>query len=69
MRLKNSLRKCRFDHGETTQQALADAVGVTRQTIYSVERDKFVPSTLLALKIARFFGKTVEDIFYVDDDE
>lgn len=69
MRLKNNLRRCRFDHGETSQQALADAVGVTRQTIYSVEREKFVPSTLLALKIARFFGKTVEDIFYVDDDE
>ena len=69
MKLANILRKCRFDHNETSQQALADAIGVTRQTIYSIERGKFVPSTLLALKIARFFGKSVEDIFYVIDDE
>ena len=69
MRLTNNLRRCRFDHGETSQQALADAVGVTRQTIYAVERGKFVPSTLLALKIARFFGKSVEEIFHVTDDE
>ena len=69
MRLTNNLRRCRFDHSETSQQALADAVGVTRQTIYAVERGKFVPSTLLALKIARFFGKSVEEIFHVTDDE
>jgi len=69
MKLGNKVRKCRFDREETSQQALADAVGVTRQTIYSIERGKFVPSTLLALRIARFFGKSVEDIFYVVDDE
>ncbi len=69
MKLVNSLRRCRFDHGETSQQALADAVGVTRQTIYAVERGKFVPSTLLAIKIARYFGKSVEDIFDAIDDE
>jgi putative transcriptional regulator len=69
MKLGNTVRKCRFDQDETSQQALADAVGVTRQTIYAVERGKFVPSTLLALKIAQFFSKSVEDIFYVIDDE
>ncbi|MBT4502101.1 MAG: helix-turn-helix transcriptional regulator [Gemmatimonadetes bacterium] len=69
MKLGNTVRKCRFDLDETSQQVLADAVGVTRQTIYAIERGKFVPSTLLALKIARFFGKSVEDIFYVIDDE
>ena len=69
MKLTNNLRRCRFDHDETSQQALADAVGVTRQTIYAVEKGKFVPSTLLALKIARFFGKSVEEIFNVTDDE
>ena len=69
MRLINNLRRCRFDHGETSQQALANAVGVTRQTIYAVEKGKLVPSTLLALKIARFFGKSVEEIFNVTDDE
>ncbi|MBI9050537.1 MAG: helix-turn-helix transcriptional regulator [Anaerolineaceae bacterium] len=52
-----------------TQQALANAVGVTRLTIHSIEKGKFVPSTLLALKIARFYGKPVDDIFYIDDEE
>ena len=69
MKLGNSLRRCRFEHDETGQQALANAVGVTRQTIYAIEKGRFVPSTLLALKIARFFGKSVEEIFYIDDGE
>ena len=71
MKLKNSLRRCRFDRDEMSQQALAEAVGVTRQTILSIEKGRFVPSTLLALKLARFFGKPVEEIFYIieDDDE
>ena len=42
MKLGNKLRRCRFDHNETQQQELADAVGVTRQTIYSIEKGKFV---------------------------
>jgi putative transcriptional regulator len=57
MKLGNNLRRCRFDNNEMSQQDLADAVGVTRQTIFSIEKGKFVPSTLLALKIARFFKK------------
>lgn len=67
MKLGNKLRRCRFDHDEMQQQELADAVGVTRQTIYSIEKSKFVPSTLLALKIARFFNKSIEDIFFIVD--
>jgi len=51
-----------------SQQALANAVGVTRLTIHSVENSKFVPSTLLALKLARFFKKSVEEIFFIIDD-
>lgn len=69
MKLENNLRKCRFEHDEMTQQELANAVGVTRLTIHSVETGKFVPSTLLALKIARFFRKRVEEIFYINDEE
>ncbi len=69
MKLGNLVRKFRFEHGEMTQQALANAVGVTRLTIHSIEKGKFVPSTLLALKIARFYGKPVDDIFYIDDEE
>jgi len=63
VKLDNRLRNLRFDHDQISQQDLANAVGVTRLTIHSIESGKFNPSTLLALKIARFFGVTVEDIF------
>ena len=69
MKLGNTVRRCRFDRDEMSQQNLADAVGVTRQTIFSIEKGKFIPSTLLALKIARFFHKPVEDIFFILDEE
>lgn len=68
MKLGNNLRKCRFEKEEMSQEDLANAVGVTRQSIHSIEKGKFVPSALLALKLARFFGKTVEEIFYIVDD-
>jgi putative transcriptional regulator len=68
MKLGNRLKRFRFDHGDMSQEALANKVGVTRQTIHSIERAKFVPSTLLALKIARFFDRPVEDIFYIEDE-
>lgn len=69
MTLGNNLRRLRFEHGEITQQALANEIGVTRLTIHSIEKRKFIPSTLLALKLARFFGKTVEDVFFIVDEE
>jgi putative transcriptional regulator len=69
MRLGNNVRKCRFERGEMTQQALANEVGVTRLTIHSIETRKFVPSTLLALKIAAFFGKRVEEVFFLEQDQ
>ena len=68
LKLGNNIRRCRFDHDEISQQALANEVGVTRLTIHSIEKGKFAPSTLLALKLARFFGKSVEDIFYIIDE-
>ena len=52
---------------EMTQQQLADAVGVSRQTINAIENGKFVPSTVLALKIAQNFGKAVEEIFQLEE--
>ena len=67
MTLGNNLRRLRFEHGEISQQALANAVGVTRLTIHSIEKGKFVPSTLLALKLSRFFGKPVEEVFFIDE--
>ncbi len=65
--LKNDLRRCRFEHNEISQQALANEVGVTRLTIHSIEKGKFNPSVQLALKIASFFKKSVEEIFYLED--
>ena len=69
MKLENHLRKYRFEHDEITQQDLANAVGVTRLTIHSIETGKFNPSTLLALKIARFFDVRVEEIFFLVEDQ
>ena len=68
MRLGNNIKRCRFDKDDMSQEALAAAVGVTRQTIHSIEKRKFVPSALLAMKIARFFGKPMEDVFYLVED-
>ncbi len=67
MRLVNDLKRCRFDKDDMSQEALARAVGVSRQTIIAIEKGRFVPSTLLALKLARFFGKPLEEIFRIDE--
>ena len=69
MKLKNDLRKFRFEHDEMSQQALANAVGVSRLTIHSIEAGKFNPTTLLSLKLARFFNVRVEDIFFLVKEE
>lgn len=52
-----------------TQQQLAERIGVSRQTINAIESGKFVPSTLLALKIARLFRRPVEEIFLLEEGE
>ena len=69
MKLENNLKSFRFDHDGLSQQELANAVGVTRLTIHSIETGKFNPSALLALKIAGFFGVKVEDIFFLSKDD
>lgn len=69
MNLGNNIRRCRFDKNEISQEELADAIGVTRQTIHSIEKGKFIPSTLLAFKIAKYFGKNVEEVFFMVDDK
>lgn len=66
--MKNIIRVERAEV-RMTQQQLADAVGVSRQTVNAVETGKFVPSTLLALKIARTFRKPVEAIFALEEGE
>ena len=52
-----------------TQEELAKLIGVSRQTINAVEKGKYVPSTMLALKMARVFGKRVDDIFTLEENE
>jgi putative transcriptional regulator len=68
MELGNNLKQLRFEYGNLSQQALANSVGVTRLTIHSIENGKFNPTTLLALKIARFFGKSLEEVFFIQED-
>lgn len=65
--LTNTIRRLRFDAGEMTQQDLADKVSVTRQTIIAIEQGKYAPSLPLAMRIARTFGKSVEDVFQLDE--
>lgn len=60
----NHIRRLRFEHGEMTQQALAEAVGVTRQTVISLEGGRYAPSLELAMKLALVFGCGVEDVFF-----
>jgi len=60
----NDIRRLRGEHGEMTQQALADACGVTRQTIIALEAGRYAPSLELAFRIARAFGAGVEDVFH-----
>ncbi|KPL08020.1 XRE family transcriptional regulator [bacterium SM23_57] len=66
MVLQNSIRELRFAHGQLTQAALAKAVGVSRQTIISIEKNRYTPSVLLALKISQFFGVPLETCFYIN---
>jgi putative transcriptional regulator len=67
MRLSNTVRDYRV-LARMTQEGLASAVDVSRQTIIAIEKGDYVPSTLLAIRIARAFGKAVEDLFEITDD-
>lgn len=62
--IHNAIRALRFVNGEMTQQKLADACGVTRQTIIALEAEKYAPSLELAFRIARTFGVGVEEVFH-----
>jgi putative transcriptional regulator len=64
--IRNRVKELRMDRG-WTQQELADLVGVSRQSINSIERDRYVPSLMLALAFARVFRLPTDDIFHLDD--
>ena len=68
MQLSNNIRKLRFEQSEMTQAELAEKIGVSRMTIYSIEKGNYVPSTVLALKIAQVFDQPVESIFWLEEE-
>ena len=61
--IQNQIRTLRFATGELTQQNLADHVGVSRQTINAIESAKYFPSLEVAFRIARVFGKPIDEVF------
>ena len=65
--IRNSIRRLRFEHDEMTQDELGKRAGVTRHTIMALESGKYFPSLLLAFRIARAFGLSVDQVFeYVE---
>ncbi|MCK4856644.1 MAG: helix-turn-helix transcriptional regulator [candidate division Zixibacteria bacterium] len=65
MKLKNNIKQHRAKL-DLTQQALAEAVGVRRQTILAIEKERYVPSALLAFRIARALGMGIEELFELE---
>ena len=61
--IANQIRRLRFEHSEMTQSDLAEAIGVTRQTIAAIEAGKYGPSLEAAFRIAHVFGVSLEDVF------
>jgi len=66
--MKNSIKVERAIHS-LTQEQLAQRLGVSRQTIHAIEANKYVPSTVLALKLAQLFNKQVGEIFRLDEED
>jgi putative transcriptional regulator len=66
--LTNNIRRLRFEHGEMTQQQLADLASVTRQTIIAIESGKYAPSLPLAFRIAKVFAVPIEGVFQYENE-
>jgi putative transcriptional regulator len=66
-RIKNRIRRLRFDSNEMTQEELANKVGCTRQTIIALEQNKYVPSIELAFRVAKAFGVPLEEVFQYEN--
>ena len=67
LKISNHVRRLRFDAGEMTQAQLAEAVGVTRQTVAAIEKARYAPTLELAFLIADVFGKPLDDVFFRED--
>lgn len=65
-RVHNEIRRLRFEHGEMTQRELAERIGVTRQTIAAIKKEKYSPSLEAAFLIAEVFGEPLESVFRFD---
>jgi len=61
--ISNNIRRLRFEHGEMTQQALAERIGVTRQTVNAIGLGKYSPSLEVAFRIAGAFARPLDDVF------
>ncbi len=64
--MRNEIRALRTER-QLSQQQLAEAMAVSRQTINSIEKQRYTPSLPLAMALARYFERTVEDVFHADD--
>lgn len=65
--IRNRIRDLRAASGDMTQQALADRIGVTRQTVNAIELGKYSPSLEVAFRIARVFNTPIDDVFQFDE--
>lgn len=63
----NHLRRLRFEHDEMSQETLARTVGITRQTVIAIEGGRYAPSLELAMRLARVFGRGVDEVFFWRD--
>ncbi len=68
-RIKNRIRRLRFDHDEMTQEELANRAGCTRQTIIALEQNRYVPSIELAFRVAKAFGVPLEEVFQDEESQ
>jgi putative transcriptional regulator len=66
--IRNEIRRLRFEHGEMTQQDLADKIGVTRQTVNAIEQGKYSPSLEAAFRIAAALDTPLEGVFHYSKD-
>ncbi len=67
-KIRNEIRRLRFEHGEMTQQELAEKIEMTRQTVNAIEQGKYSPSLEAAFRIATVFGKPIDSVFHYSDE-
>ncbi len=68
-KIRNEIRRLRFEHGEMTQQELAERIDLTRQTVNAIELGKYSPSLEAAFRIAAVFGEPLEGVFHYSENE